>query len=98
MAPISDQAERARKIVAELKAAKLAAQWPKVCGCGRIYEKEETPWAMRLVLGHFGPIPKWEALPFAYPYTDAFAVQEARHCPCGSTLVVLLEILDLNQE
>lgn len=66
---------------AEIK-ARLAGQWPKRCGCGRVYAGRHA----------------WNLLAFAYPLDDAFALQEARHCACGSTLVILVQIHDLDQE
>jgi hypothetical protein len=40
----------------------------------------------------------WKALPLGYVNRDAYATQEARHCRCGSTLVILTAIHDLGAE
>lgn len=63
-------------------AERLAKQWPKKCGCGAVY---------------IGPH-AWALLPFGYERQDAFSKQEARHCRCGSTLVIDVQIFDLDEE
>lgn len=79
---------------ADEKARRLEAQWPKECGCGRVYFRDvEQGKALSPGGGYL-----WSSLPFAYPHKDAYATQEARHCPCGSTLVILTEIHDLKEE
>lgn len=63
--------------------ARLKQQWPKQCRCCKtIYDS----------------VGEWGRLVFAYTYTDAFATQEARHCACGSTLVIYTEIHNLAEE
>lgn len=78
----------------DAKSKKLATQWPKRCGCGRVYDRRRnfrnTPTKATPTV--------WGELPFAYNYTDAFATQEARHCLCGSTIVVNVAIHDLSKE
>lgn len=70
------------------KQERLAREWPKLHHC--------TP------LGE--PPARWESLrefrrlPEAYEHTDAFGRVEYRHCECGSTIGVLVEIFDLSQE
>lgn len=62
-------------------------EYVKDCQCGRRYTKET-----------------WEFLPHAYDQTFAWGeVHEARHCVCGSTIVVVLsegdpEEFDENRE
>lgn len=73
----------------ERKAAKIASQWPKKCGCGRVYDRR---------VNRADGVLLWRDLPFAYNYTDAYATQEARHCACGSTIVVNIAIHDLTME
>lgn len=79
---------------AEKKAAKLAAQWPKICGCGRSYSPTDHGPASNAVLN----LAPWSSLEFAYARADDFARAEARHCVCGSTLEIMIEILDLEAE
>ncbi len=67
---------------------RLAAEFPKRCGCGREYC---GPTSSELPLS-------WDMLPLAYHYTDDFATQEARHCVCLSTITVLIAIHDLGAE
>lgn len=62
-------------------AERLAREWPKKCGCGRVYTREE-----------------WNQLPIGYEQHDVFGRHEGRHCSCGSTLQVVLEIYDLGKE
>lgn len=64
------------------KAQKLLSQWPKVCKCCGTAYNPAS-WAIR---------------PLGFTMRDTFATQEARHCTCGSTLVVLREIHDLAEE
>lgn len=75
---------------AQEKAKRLAAQWPKRCGCGLRYDRRAAEQAKGVL--------SWQALPFGYDYRDEYATQEARHCSCGSTLVILTEIHDLAAE
>lgn len=85
--------------VSEEKARRLASQWPKRCGCSRVFVSgahlQVMPWAWAA----------WENLPLATSpaapsgcYRDAYATHEMRNCPCGSTLVALTELHDLGAE
>lgn len=79
------------------KARRLAAQWPKRCACGRSYRAPGS---------QVTPVESlWESLPLAKSpngpsgsYRDAYATHQMRNCHCGSTLVVLTEIHDLEAE
>lgn len=74
------------------EATKLSAEWPKRCGCGKIYVKNLESYipSMNAEL--------WSKLEFAYTREDEFGVFEARHCSCNSTLEVLVKIIDLDKE
>lgn len=61
---------------------RVAGEFPKRCGCCSAIYLPAT----------------WGALTFAYELTDVFGVHEARHCPCGTTLMVVLKVLDLSAE
>lgn len=63
------------------KTRRLAAQWPKKCGCGATYQPGQ-----------------WDKLPKAYPRSDEYSTNEARHCGCGSTLEVMRGIHNLEAE
>lgn len=60
--------------------------------------KIASQWPKKCGCGRTYEVESWNDLPFAYNYTDAFATQEARHCLCGSTLAVNVEIHDLSEE
>lgn len=77
-------------------AARFAAQWPKRCACGRVYEASRMPSA---------GAQNWSDLPLATGQkftqgctSDAFSTMEWRHCGCGSTITVHIEIHDLDAE
>jgi len=55
-------------------------------------------WPKRCGCGQVYAPEQWLQMEFAYFHRDAFAVYEARHCSCQSTLMVILEILDLLEE
>lgn len=61
----------------------VAAQWPKKCGCGRLYVN----------MAHFRNFTQFHTF-----YKDEFGEQEWRHCDCGSTLAVVTKVLDLSKE
>lgn len=74
---------------AKAKTARLVAQWPKKCGCGRVYDVPICPEP---------GAEEWHSLPFHTTTTDEFSTMEWRHCHCGSTLTVHTEIHDLTKE
>lgn len=80
-----------QEIAAE-KTKRLAEQWPKAHIHAGGYTDPNGERVVHLMPGD------WDKLPFAYKHTDAYCTQEARNCPCGSTLVVMTEIHDLAEE
>lgn len=72
------------------KAARIAAQWPKNCGCGRVYDLT-PPFVMESAL-------EWNSLPLKGNIVDEFATIELRNCACNSTLAVITTIHDLAAE
>jgi aerobic-type carbon monoxide dehydrogenase small subunit (CoxS/CutS family) len=68
---------------------RLQGQWPKRHTHAAGYFAPGTVQITRA---------QWKRLPFAYRHTDAFCTMEARHCRCGSTLVVLTAIHDPTEE
>lgn len=79
--------------VAVEKARRIAEQWPKKCGCGREYGEHPS-----MTGNAVEPVLYWGALQAAYEQVDAYARFDARHCACGSTLMVITEILNLAEE
>lgn len=61
---------------------KLNEEWPKACGCGRVYCGPES----------------WKGMKLIGVQADDFATLELRNCPCGTTLAVLTEIHDITKE
>lgn len=77
--------ESEAELAAEV-AAKLASQWPKLHRCKDDQVKSITPeeWAT------WSLYTRWE---------DKFAKYELKHCPgCGSTLLIMVEIINPEEE
>jgi hypothetical protein len=68
----------------------LIFSWPKVCLCQRSHSQEN-----------------WLRLPFAYTQSGCFDDEgkdrfgpdlEGRHCPCGSTICVPVDAVQIKKE
>jgi hypothetical protein len=72
------------------KAARVAQEFPKRCGCCPRVRADVGEWS-HLALAANVRAPDGR-------FTDVFATFEMRNCDCGTTLVIVVEVHDLDAE